>query len=76
MHDKLLLVLSENSVVSPWVEREVQAAFEKGTQKQEAGAVSHPSGRGRDGGDEGVGGRHPADAAYRRVWQLERPRVL
>src|SRR5208283_555065 len=29
MHDKLLLVLSENSVVSPWVEREVQAAFER-----------------------------------------------
>ena len=29
VHDKLLLVLSENSVVSPWVEREVQAAFER-----------------------------------------------
>ena len=29
VHDKLLLVLSENSVLSPWVEREVQAAFER-----------------------------------------------
>ena len=29
LHDKLLLVLSENSVRSPWVEREVQAAFER-----------------------------------------------
>jgi len=29
LHDKLLLVLSENSMVSPWVEREVQAAFER-----------------------------------------------
>ena len=29
LHDKLLLVLSKNSVVSPWVEREVQAAFER-----------------------------------------------
>ena len=29
LYDKLLLVLSENSVNSPWVEREVQAAFEK-----------------------------------------------
>jgi hypothetical protein len=29
LHDKLLVVLSENSVNSPWVEREVQAAFEK-----------------------------------------------
>jgi len=28
-HDKLLLVLSENSIRSPWVEREVQAAFER-----------------------------------------------
>ena len=29
LHDKLLVVLSENSVNSRWVEREVQAAFEK-----------------------------------------------
>jgi len=28
-YDKLLVILSENSVNSPWVEREVQAAFEK-----------------------------------------------
>src|SRR5208337_3515536 len=28
-HDKLLLVLSEKSIQSPWVEREVQAAFER-----------------------------------------------
>jgi len=29
LHDKLLVILSENSVNSTWVEREVQAAFEK-----------------------------------------------
>ena len=29
LHDKLLLVLSKDSVVSPWVEMEVQAAFER-----------------------------------------------
>lgn len=29
LHDKLLLILSNNSVSSTWVEREVQAAFEK-----------------------------------------------
>jgi hypothetical protein len=29
LHDKLLLVLSKNSVLSPWVEREVQAALER-----------------------------------------------
>ena len=29
VHDKLLVILSENSVNSTWVEREVQAAFEK-----------------------------------------------
>jgi hypothetical protein len=29
LFDKLLLVLSEHSVASPWVEREVETAFEK-----------------------------------------------
>jgi uncharacterized protein YjbI with pentapeptide repeats len=29
LYDKLLIVLSENSVKSPWVEAEVEAAFEK-----------------------------------------------
>ena len=29
LHDKLLVVLSENSVNSPWVEREVNAAFDR-----------------------------------------------
>jgi uncharacterized protein YjbI with pentapeptide repeats len=29
VYDKLLLILSENSVSSPWVEREVQAAMER-----------------------------------------------
>ena len=33
-HDKLLLVLSENSINSSWVEREVQAALEKERQQQ------------------------------------------
>jgi TIR domain/Pentapeptide repeats (8 copies) len=33
LHDKLLLVLSKNSMGSPWVESEVEAAFEK-EQKQ------------------------------------------
>ena len=28
-HDKLLLVLSEHSIRSPWLEREVQAALER-----------------------------------------------
>jgi uncharacterized protein YjbI with pentapeptide repeats len=29
IHDKLLLVLSEHSIRSPWVEKEVEAAFER-----------------------------------------------
>jgi hypothetical protein len=29
IHDKLMLLLSENSVSSPWVEKEVETAFEK-----------------------------------------------
>ncbi len=29
LHDKLLLVLSKNSVASPWVETEVESAFER-----------------------------------------------
>jgi hypothetical protein len=30
LHDKLLLVLSKSSVASPWVETEVESAFERG----------------------------------------------
>jgi len=29
VHDKLMVLLSENSVTSPWVEKEVETAFEK-----------------------------------------------
>jgi hypothetical protein len=29
VHDKLMVLLSENSVSSPWVEKEVETAFEK-----------------------------------------------
>jgi uncharacterized protein YjbI with pentapeptide repeats len=29
LHDKLMVVLSENSVDSPWVEKEIETAFEK-----------------------------------------------
>lgn len=34
LHEKLLLVLSEYSVQSPWVEHEVEAAFEKEAQEK------------------------------------------
>lgn len=34
IHDKLLLVLSENSIVSDWVEKEVETAFEKERQRK------------------------------------------
>lgn len=34
LHDKLLLVLSENSIDSDWVETEVEAAFEKERQRK------------------------------------------
>ena len=40
LHDKLLVVLSENSVNSSWVEREVQAAFEK--EQRHGSAVLFP----------------------------------
>ncbi len=40
LYDKLLVVLSENSVNSPWVEREVQAAFEK--EQRQGSAVLFP----------------------------------
>ncbi len=33
LHDKLLVVLSKNSVKSPWVEKEVETAFEKERQQ-------------------------------------------
>jgi uncharacterized protein YjbI with pentapeptide repeats len=34
IYDKLLLILSDNSVSSPWVEREVQAGFERENKQQ------------------------------------------
>jgi hypothetical protein len=34
MYDKLLLVLSEHSIRSPWVEEEVEQAFEKGRKRK------------------------------------------
>jgi hypothetical protein len=34
LYDKLLLVLSKDSVDSPWVEAEVEAAFEERKQKR------------------------------------------
>jgi len=34
LHDKLLLVLSERSVASQWVEKEVETAFEKETEQK------------------------------------------
>ena len=40
LHDKLLLVLSEHSVASQWVEQEVEAAFEK--ERQENCTVLFP----------------------------------
>ena len=35
IHDKLLLILSEHSVISDWVEQEVETAFEKESQHNE-----------------------------------------
>jgi uncharacterized protein YjbI with pentapeptide repeats len=34
VHDKLMVLLSENSVSSPWVEKEVETAFEKERQQK------------------------------------------
>ena len=34
IHDKLLLVLSENSIASDWVEKEVETAFERERQRK------------------------------------------
>jgi uncharacterized protein YjbI with pentapeptide repeats len=40
LHDKLLLVLSQNSVSSPWVETEVESAFER--ERKEGRTVLFP----------------------------------
>ena len=36
LHDKLLLVLSEHSISSDWVEKEVETAFEKERERKES----------------------------------------
>lgn len=40
MHDKVMVLLSENSVSSPWVEKEVETAFEK--ERREKRSVLFP----------------------------------
>jgi hypothetical protein len=40
LHDKLMVILSENSVKSPWVEKEVETAFEK--ERQQGRTVLFP----------------------------------
>lgn len=35
IHDKLMVVLSENSIASDWVEKEVETAFEKERERKE-----------------------------------------
>ncbi|MFH0782347.1 MAG: hypothetical protein V2B20_10415 [Pseudomonadota bacterium] len=42
MYDKLLLILSETSISSPWVEDEVESAFEK-ERKRKAKGNSTPA---------------------------------
>ena len=64
MHHKLLLVLTESSVKSPWVEKEVETALEK--ERKRGQTVLFPirlDGCG-DGNGLGVGGGFEANAAY------------
>ncbi len=39
-HDKLLLILSESSINSDWVEKEVETAFEKERDQRKAGTAN------------------------------------
>ncbi len=40
LHDKVMVILSENSIGSPWVEKEVETAFEK--ERQQCRTVLFP----------------------------------
>ena len=44
IYDKLMVILSENSIRSPWVEEEVEAALEKERQAEQTGPLPHPPG--------------------------------
>ena len=44
IHDKLLLVLSEHSINSDWVEDEVEAAYEKEKNREEASFIPNSVG--------------------------------
>jgi hypothetical protein len=42
LHDKLLIVLSKKSIASPWVRREVEAAFEREDRQKSKSTVLFP----------------------------------
>ena len=76
IRDKLLLILSERSIESDWVEKEVETAFEGREPAQGDCPVSDPAGQQSDGNRRGLGGRHSPHTKHRRLPPLERPRRL
>jgi len=65
LHDKLMVILSEHSVKSSWVEDEVETAFERERRDGTTGLVSDPSGRCRHGQRRSVGGKHSSHTTHR-----------
>jgi hypothetical protein len=65
LYDKLLLVLSQDSVKSPWVEADLEAAFEK--ERKQRRTVLFPIRLDRYGNryPRSVGGRDSSNAAHR-----------
>ncbi|SRR5260370_24451901 len=76
LHEKVLLILSEHSIRSDWVEDEVTKGFRRREKAQPDRAVSSPSRRCRRGYQRGLGSEATRAAAYRRLPALERSRRL
>jgi hypothetical protein len=65
-HDKLLLILSQDSISSPWVEREVTTALEREEREKRLILVTHQDRQCGDGHTRGMGSRYPPQPPYSR----------
>ena len=74
VHDRLLLILSEHSVKSHWVQKEVETAFEKEAKENRLVLFPIRLDEAVMQIDVGLGCRYTTTAPYRRLHSVERAR--
>jgi TIR domain/Pentapeptide repeats (8 copies) len=74
LRDKVLLILSEHSIGSNWVEDEVKTAYEEERRRGQTMPVPGPSRRCRPGDQGSMGGEAAGGSQHRRFSAVEEPR--